>query len=222
MIDQLFMLIVLFLVFGVLLCVLYFFMVFIFGGCCWMVFSIGILIIFCVWLGFVVQDIFMFYSVFIIIFLLCGFVGVNFVFSMVNISFFFSKQKQGGVLGLNGGLGNMGVSVMQLVVLLVVLLLIFVVFGSQGVKQLDGIELYLVNVFWIWVLFFVIFIIVVWFGMNDFVILKVFIKEQLLVFKWGYLWIMSLLYLVIFGFFIGFFVGFVMLLKMQFLDVQIL
>lgn len=187
-----------------------------------MVFSIGILIIFCVWLGFVVQDIFMFYSVFIIIFLLCGFVGVNFVFSMVNISFFFLKQKQGGVLGLNGGLGNMGVSVMQLVVLLVVLLLIFVVFGSQGVKQLDGIELYLVNVFWIWVLFFVIFIIVVWFGMNDFVILKVFIKEQLLVFKWGYLWIMSLLYLVIFGFFIGFFVGFVMLLKMQFLDVQIL
>ena len=36
---------------------------------------------------------------------------------MANISFFFPKQKQGGALGINGGLGNMGVSVMQLVAL---------------------------------------------------------------------------------------------------------
>lgn len=91
MIDQFFMLIVLLFVFGVLLWVFYFFMVLLFGGCCWIVFSIGIFIVFCVWLGFVVQDISMLFSIFIIIFLLCGFVGVNFVFSMVNISFFFFK-----------------------------------------------------------------------------------------------------------------------------------
>lgn len=48
------MLIALFSVFGALLRVLYFFMVFIFGGRRWTAFSIGILIIFCVWLGFVV------------------------------------------------------------------------------------------------------------------------------------------------------------------------
>lgn len=69
----------------------------------------------CVWLGFAVQDTSTPFSVFVIISLLCGFAGANFASSMANISFFFPKAKQGGALGINGGLGNMGVSVMQLI-----------------------------------------------------------------------------------------------------------
>ncbi|MCP0833616.1 hypothetical protein KU710_24165, partial [Salmonella enterica subsp. enterica serovar Give] len=42
---------------------------------------------------------------------------------------------------LNGGLGNMGVSVMQLVAPLVVSLSIFAAFGSHGVEQPDGSQL---------------------------------------------------------------------------------
>ena len=118
--DQLFMLTALPSVSGALLRVPYSFMVPIFGGRRWTAFSTGILIIPCVWLGFAVQDTSTPYSVFIIISLLCGFAGANFASSMANISFFFPKQKQGGALGLNGGLGNMGVSVMQLVAPLVV------------------------------------------------------------------------------------------------------
>lgn len=143
--DQLFMLTALPSVSGALLRVPYSFMVPIFGGRRWTAFSTGILIIPCVWLGFAVQDTSTPYSVFIIISLLCGFAGANFASSMANISFFFPKQKQGGALGLNGGLGNMGVSVMQLVAPLVVSLSIFAVFGSRGVKQPDGTELYLAN-----------------------------------------------------------------------------
>lgn len=109
--DQLFMLTALPSVSGALLRVPYSFMVPIFGGRRWTAFSTGILIIPCVWLGFAVQDTSTPYSVFIIISLLCGFAGANFASSMANISFFFPKQKQGGALGLNGGLGNMGVSV---------------------------------------------------------------------------------------------------------------
>ncbi len=139
-----------------------------------------------------------------------------------NISFFFPKQKQGGALGLNGGLGNMGVSVMQLVAPLVVSLSIFAVFGSQGVKQPDGTELYLANASWIWVPFLAIFTIAAWFGMNDLATSKATIKEQLPVLKRGHLWIMSLLYLATFGSFIGFSAGFAMLSKTQFPDVQIL
>jgi len=112
--DQLFLLTALPSVSGALLRVPYSFMVPIFGGRRWTVFSTAILIIPCVWLGFAVQDTSTPYSVFIIISLLCGFAGANFASSMANISFFFPKQKQGGALGLNGGLGNMGVSVMQL------------------------------------------------------------------------------------------------------------
>lgn len=133
-----------------------------------------------------------------------------------------SKQKQGGALGLNGGLGNMGVSVMQLVAPLVVSLSIFAVFGSQGVKQPDGTELYLANASWIWVPFLAIFTIAAWFGMNDLATSKASIKEQLPVLKRGHLWIMSLLYLATFGSFIGFSAGFAMLSKTQFPDVQIL
>ncbi|MDM4959538.1 nitrate transporter NarK [Escherichia coli] len=220
--DQLFMFTALPSVSGALLRVPYSFMVPIFGGRRWTAFSTGILIIPCVWLGFAVQDTSTPYSVFIIISLLCGFAGANFASSMANISFFFPKQKQGGALGLNGGLGNMGVSVMQLVAPLVVSLSIFAVFGSQGVKQPDGTELYLANASWIWVPFLAIFTIAAWFGMNDLATSKASIKEQLPVLKRGHLWIMSLLYLATFGSFIGFSAGFAMLSKTQFPDVQIL
>ena len=220
--DQLFLLTALPSVSGALLRVPYSFMVPIFGGRRWTVFSTAILIIPCVWLGFAVQDTSTPYSVFIIISLLCGFAGANFASSMANISFFFPKQKQGGALGLNGGLGNMGVSVMQLVAPLVVSLSIFAVFGSQGVKQPDGTELYLANASWIWVPFLAIFTIAAWFGMNDLATSKASIKELLPVLKRGHLWIMSLLYLATFGSFIGFSAGFAMLSKTQFPDVQIL
>lgn len=107
----------------------------------------------------------------------------------------------------------MGVSVMQLVAPLVVSLSIFAVFGSQGVKQPDGTELYLANASWIWVPFLAIFTIAAWFGMNDLATSKASIKEQLPVLKRGHLWIMSLLYLATFGSFIGFSAGFAMLSK---------
>ena len=220
--EQLFMLTALPSVSGALLRVPYSFMVPLFGGRRWTAFSTGILIIPCVWLGFAVQDTTTPFSTFIIISLLCGFAGANFASSMANISFFFPKQKQGGALGLNGGLGNMGVSVMQLVAPLVVSLSIFAAFGSHGVEQPDGTQLYLANAAWIWVPFLAIFTLAAWFGMNELATSKASLKEQLPVLKRGHLWIMSLLYLATFGSFIGFSAGFAMLSKTQFPEVQIL
>ncbi len=48
-----------------------------------------------------------------------GFGGGNFASSMSNISFFYPKRIQGTALGLNAGLGNFGVSVMQVLIPLV-------------------------------------------------------------------------------------------------------
>lgn len=211
--DQLFMLTALPSVSGALLRVPYSFMVPLFGGRRWTAFSTGILIVPCVWLGFAVQDTSTPFSTFIIISLLCGFAGANFASSMANISFFFPKQKQGGALGLNGGLGNMGVSVMQLVAPLVVSLSIFAAFGSHGVEQPDGSQLYLANAAWIWVPFLAIFTLAAWFGMNELATSKASLKEQLPVLKRGHLWIMSLLYLATFGSFIGFSAGSLCCLK---------
>ncbi len=156
------------------------------------------------------------YSVFIIISLLCGFAGANFASSMANISFFFPKQKQGGALGLNGGLGNMGVSVMQLVAPLVVSLSIFAVWVAG--RRTAG---WVASCIWpmrpgYGCRSFAIFTIAAWFGMNDLATSKASIKEQLPVLKRGHLWIMSLLYLATFGSFIGFSAGFAMLSKTQF------
>lgn len=220
--DQLFMLTALPSVSGALLRVPYSFMVPIFGGRRWTAFSTGILIVPCVWLGFAVQDPSTPFSTFMIISLLCGFAGANFASSMANISFFFPKSKQGGALGINGGLGNMGVSVMQLVAPLVLSLSMFAVFGGEGVMQSDGSRLFLENAAWVWVIPLAIFTIAAWFGMNDLAASKASLSEQLPVLKRGHLWIMSLLYLATFGSFIGFSAGFAMLSKTQFPQIDVL
>lgn len=220
--DQLFMLTALPGLSGALLRVPYAFMVPIFGGRRWTAFSTGIMIIPCVWLGFAVQDPTTPFSVFMIISLLCGFAGANFASSMANISFFFPKEKQGGALGVNGGLGNMGVSVMQLVAPLVVGMSIFAIFGGNGVVQPNGSTLFLENAAWIWVPFLIVFTLAAWFGMNDLSASKASLSEQLPVLKRGHLWIMALLYLATFGSFIGFSAGFAMLSKTQFPNVNIL
>lgn len=176
--DQLFMLTALPSVSGALLRVPYSFMVPLFGGRRWTAFSTGILIVPCVWLGFAVQDTSTPFSTFIIISLLCGFAGANFASSMANISFFFPKQKQGGALGLNGGLGNMGVSVMQLVAPLVVSLSIFAAFGSHGVEQPDGSQLYLANAALDLGAFHGHFTLAAWFGMNELATSKASLKSN--------------------------------------------
>ncbi len=220
--DQLFMLTALPGLSGALLRVPYAFMVPIFGGRRWTAFSTGIMIIPCVWLGIAVQDPTTPFSVFVVIALLCGFAGANFASSMANISFFFPKAKQGSALGLNGGLGNMGVSVMQLVAPLAIGMSIFAIFGGKGVEQADGSVLFVENAAWIWVPFLIFFTLAAWFGMNDLSASKASLSEQLPVLKRGHLWIMAVLYLATFGSFIGFSAGFAMLSKTQFPDINIL
>lgn len=136
--DQLFLLTALPSLSGAILRIPYSFMVPLFGGRKWTVLSTVILIIPCAWLGFAVQNPATPFGVFMLIALLCGFAGANFASSMGNISFFFPKARQGSALGINGGLGNLGVSVMQLIAPLVIFLPIFTFLGVQGVPQPDG------------------------------------------------------------------------------------
>ena len=66
---------------------------------------------------------------------LSGFGGGNFASSMSNISFFFPKRVQGTSLGLNAGLGNFGVTTMQILVPLVM------TFPLLGALSGDSMEL---------------------------------------------------------------------------------
>ncbi|AUY25279.1 MAG: nitrate/nitrite transporter NarU [Mixta calida] len=220
--DQLFLLTALPSLSGAILRVPYSFAVPLVGGRQWTVISTAILIIPCVWLGFAVQNTATPYSVFIIISLLCGFAGANFASSMGNISFFFPKARQGSALGINGGLGNLGVSVMQLVTPVVITLPLFAFLGVHGVDQADGGALWLANAAWIWVPLLAIAVATAWFCMDTLAGAQASLREQLVVLKRGHMWLLSLLYLATFGSFIGFSAGFAMLAKTQFPSVDIL
>jgi MFS transporter, NNP family, nitrate/nitrite transporter len=69
------------------------------------------------------------FLVFVVLAGLSGVGGGAFASSMSNISFFFPKKEQGLALGLNAGLGNLGVSAMQFLIPWVIT---FGAFGSFG------------------------------------------------------------------------------------------
>ena len=220
--DQLFLLTALPSLSGAILRVPYSFMVPIFGGRYWTVISTVILVVPCLWLGIAVQNTATPFWIFILLALFCGFAGANFASSMGNISFFYPKAKQGSALGVNGGLGNLGVSVMQLLSPVVIFVPIFTFVGVRGVDQPDGATMWLGNSPLIGVPLLLAATVAAWFGMNDIAGAKTSIRDQLPVLKRPHMWLLSLLYLATFGSFIGFSAGFAMLAKTQFPDVNIL
>lgn len=214
--DQLFWLAALPGLSGATLRIFYSFMVPIFGGRRWTALSTASLLLPALWMGFAVQDQSTPYSVFVIIALLCGFGGGNFASSMANISFFYPKSQQGTALGLNAGLGNLGVSVMQFGVPLVIGAGLFGAVGGQAQELGDGSQLWLQNAGFIWVPFILAVAVAAWFGMNDLSSAKASFKEQSVIFTRKHNWLMCWLYLATFGSFIGFAAGFPMLIKTQF------
>ncbi|WP_305856639.1 NarK family nitrate/nitrite MFS transporter [Balneatrix alpica] len=207
---------------GATLRIFYSFMVPIFGGRLWTTLSTLSLAIPAFWMGVAVQNPDTPYWQFVVIALLCGFGGGNFASSMANISFFFPKAQQGTALGLNAGLGNLGVSTMQFMVPLVITAGVFGVFGGEPQTLSNGGKIWLQNAGFIWVPFILIFSIAAWFGMNDIASASASFKEQAVIFKRKHNWIMTWLYIATFGSFIGYAAGFPMLMKTQFPDVDVL
>ncbi len=205
---------------GATLRIFYSFVVPLFGGRRWTAIATASLLIPAVWLGIAVQDTSTPYWHFVAIAILCGFGGGNFSSSMSNISFFYPKAKQGFALGMNAGLGNLGVSATQFVIPLVITLALFG--GIVGGPQLtaDGKELFLQNAGFVWVPFLVVCAIAAWFGMHDLAAARSSFAEQAVIFKRKHNWLMCWLYIGTFGSFIGFSAGFPMLIKTQFPEVN--
>ncbi|MBN8211540.1 MAG: antiporter [Xanthomonadales bacterium] len=104
--------------------------------------------------------------------------GGNFASSMSNISTFFPKRLQGTALGLNAGIGNFGVTTMQIVIPLVMTVGLFGAFGGEPtVLQKDsgwifgkiaaGTPTWIQNAGFAWVLSLVPLSIACWWGMNN-------------------------------------------------------
>ncbi len=108
----------------------------------------------------------------------CGVGGGNFASSMSNISTFFPKRLQGTALGLNAGLGNFGVTTMQIVIPLVMTISLFGSYGGDAMtlvkdsgwifgKIKAGTPTYIQNAGLAWLLSLVPLSILCWFGMNN-------------------------------------------------------
>jgi NNP family nitrate/nitrite transporter-like MFS transporter len=210
---------------GATLRIFYSFMVPIFGGRKWTAVSTASLLLPALGIGFAVQDPTTSYPTMVILALLCGFGGGNFASSMANISFFFPKERKGSALGLNAGLGNLGVSAVQFVVPLVITAGVFGVLGGEPQTWVKGAEtkqMWLQNAGFIWVPFILASTLAAWFGMNDIASAKASFSDQAVVFKRKHNWIMCWLYLGTFGSFIGYSAGFPLLIKSQFPEVDAL
>ncbi|TAN67371.1 MAG: MFS transporter [Methylobacter sp.] len=208
---------------GATLRIFYSFMVPIFGGRRWTTISTASLLLPSLWIGFAVQNPETPYVLMVVLALLCGFGGGNFASSMANISFFYPQSQKGTALGLNAGLGNLGVSTVQFVVPLVIAA---GVFGSLGgdpqvwVKAGVTKSIWLQNAGFIWAPFIIATSIAAWFGMNDIASAKASFKEQSVIFKRKHNWLMCWLYTGTFGSFIGYAAGFPMLIKILFPEVN--
>ncbi|MEH6359860.1 MAG: antiporter [Amylibacter sp.] len=106
---------------------------------------------------------------------LSGIGGGNFASSMSNISFFYPKKIQGYALGMNAGLGNFGVTTMQIVIPLV---MTFGLFGGDPMilentsgtligKIPAGTETFIHNAGFVWLLALVPLAFAGWLGMNN-------------------------------------------------------
>ncbi len=116
--------------------------------------------------GWALSDINTSYIIFASMALLSGFGGGTFASSMSNISFFFPKRVQGYALGMNAGIGNLGVGAMQKIIPLVIGLSLFGAIGSEVIVKgipFDGLQ----NAGWVWVPLLILSVIGAFFGMNN-------------------------------------------------------
>jgi len=136
----------------------------------------ALLIIPALGVGLALQNIETSYGTFAILAALSGFGGGAFASSMSNISFFFPKRIQGLSLGLNAGLGNLGVSVMQVLLPFIMTFGLFGAFGGAGIRmpeELGGQMIFVQNSGLVWIPVLIVLALMAWFGMDNLPLHKV-------------------------------------------------
>jgi MFS transporter, NNP family, nitrate/nitrite transporter len=137
---------------------------------------------------------------------LAGLGGGNFSSFMPSTSLFFPKRLQGTALGIQAGIGNFGVSVVQFVTPWIIG---FALFGSLAGGALtytragQTSDMWLQNAALIYVPFIVVFAIAAWFGLRS-VPVRANLREQFDIFRMKHNWIMTSLYFMTFGSFSGY------------------
>ena len=154
---------------------------------------------------------------------LAGLGGGVFSGFMPSTSYFFPKSKQGLAMGLQAGVGNFGVSIVQFITPIIVgSAMLGSTFGGpqRFVNKAKGIDksVWYQNAGLLWVPFVVIAVILAWTLLKSVPITSRGVKEQLDIFSNRDTWLMTLLYVMTFGTFSGFAAQFGLLTKNLFGD----
>ncbi|MGW8954246.1 MFS transporter [Streptomyces sp. NPDC055709] len=182
--------------------------------------STVVLIVPLVWLGLAIQDTSTSFTTMAVIAALCGVGGANFSSALANIGFFFPKREKGNAAGINGGLGNLGVSAVQLLTPIVITSSVFAI-GSGQHNAKTGDEVYLQNAAFLWIPVLIVLAAIAWFGQNNLKTAATSFRRQRVIFRRKHNWLMTWLYIGTFGSFIGFAAALPMLIKTTFPDYSV-
>ena len=174
------------------------------GGKNWTFVSTLILLVPVVWLGFAVQDTTTSYTTFMILTALIGLAGGNFSSSMAYIGNFFPKSEKGTALGINGGVGNLGISVIYFLAPFAM--------GSAALGNVFGVTpaiikgnaVYLANAAFMWIVPLVIILALMTRFMDNLPSEKPNPKNLVQIFGNKHTWAFTLLYTCSFGAFSGY------------------
>ncbi len=148
------------------------------GGRNTIFFTTALLMIPALGAAFALQDITTSFETFMLLAFLSGIGGGNFASSMSNISFFYPKKVQGYALGMNAGLGNFGVTTMQILIpLCMTMAIVGPLSGDPGILEKTsgtifkripaGSETWLSSAGWVWMFWLIPLAIFGWFKMNN-------------------------------------------------------
>lgn len=154
------------------------------------------------------------YVVLLVLGALAGLGGGAFSGFMPSTSYFFPRAKQGTALGVQAGIGNFGVSIVQFVTPWIVG--ISIIGGSQVLLNQDTgatKDVWYQNAGYLWVPFVLVSTALAWFLLKSVPVQARGVRDQLDIFKNKNTWIMTYLYVVTFGTFSGLAAGFALLIN---------
>lgn len=198
----------------------YSFVVPIFGGRRWNTFATATLLIPAIGIGFAVQNPDTSFWIMAALAATAGFGGANFSSSMDHIAYFFPERDEGTALGINAGMGNVGVSAAQFLVPVVIFVGAFGGFGGTTQTYVTANpgeqSMWLQNAGLVWVPFILVGTVASYLWMNDIANVEANVGEQLTILREKHNWIMCWLYTGTFGSFLGYATVFPLLTSIQF------
>jgi len=189
------------------------------GGRNWTFISTALLLFPLIGLGNALTDTTTTYDTFVLLVAAIGIAGANFSSSMANIGFFFPKSQKGLALGINAGIGNLGVSLIYLTAPMLLGASFGGLFGDPLINA-AGKEVYLQNVCYFWAIPTALTLILVWMFMDNLPIPKQSPRSMMSIFGNKHTWLITVIYTCGFGSFIGYSAALALLVNREFPEVS--